>query len=205
MIKNIVFDMGGVLIRFDQKLFIQRLGVTGDDAELLRLTVFRSLEWALMDRGALDDTEAARILCTRLPERLHEPARKLVGMWDRPILPLPGMYELIEELKGLGYRIYLLSNASLRQPDYWPNIPASRFFDGALVSAFVKLVKPQPEIYRALCDKFSLKPEECYFVDDLPINIEGAHYIGMPGHVFNEDVPALRRDLIRMGVPVREA
>ena len=66
----------------------------------------------------------------------------------------------------------------------------------------MKLVKPQPEIYRLLFKKFSLKPEECFFVDDSPANVEGALYCGMTGAVFNDGVPALRKALREAGVPV---
>ena len=116
MIRNIVFDMGQVLIRFDREIFLDRVGVTDPaDREMLSREVFLSLEWSRMDRGSLADTEAAEIICRRVPERLHDAVFKLVTFWDRPILEIPGMYELIEELKGRGYGIYLLSNASLRQ------------------------------------------------------------------------------------------
>lgn len=203
MIRNIVFDMGEVLIHFDRDYFINRLGFSGEDAKKLMLEVFRSLEWAMMDRGTINEEEAGDRICARVPAHLHDAVRKLVGMWDRPILPVEGIYELIAELKGLGYPIYLLSNASLRQHDYWPRIPASRFFDGTLVSADHLLVKPQPEIYRLLYKTFDLTPEECFFIDDSPQNIEGAHFTGMPGFVFNHDVKPLRRRLRELGVPVR--
>ena len=150
MIKNILFDMGQVLIRFDQKYFIKRLGIEDVDLDLLLREVYRSVEWVQMDRGTLREEDAFRSISKRLPERLHDAAWKLICMWDRPILEVAGMYELVEELKGLGYGIYLLSNASVRQHDYWPRIPASRFFDGKLISADVHVIKPQPEIYR-LC------------------------------------------------------
>ena len=149
MIRNIVFDMGQVLIRFDRDFFIRRLGVEGDDAKLLLREVFLSLEWAQMDWGSISDEQAAVSVCARLPERLHDAAEKLVTMWDRPILPIEGMYELVEQLKAAGYGIYLLSNASVRQQDYWPRIPCSRFFDGTLVSWEVGSVKPEREIYLA--------------------------------------------------------
>ncbi|MBQ2854831.1 MAG: HAD family phosphatase [Oscillospiraceae bacterium] len=204
MIRNIVFDMGNVLIRFDRDLFITRLGIDGGDKELLKREVFRSLEWARMDRGSMTDAEAAASICRRLPEHLHDAAGKLVSMWDRPILPIPGMYELVEELKANGYGIYLLSNASYRQHDYWPRIEASRFFDGTIVSADEKVIKPQPEIYRLLLERFHLKAEECFFVDDLPANIEGALWCGIPGAVFHDDVLLLRRDLRAAGVNVAE-
>ncbi|MGM9588804.1 MAG: HAD family hydrolase [Faecousia sp.] len=204
MIRNIVFDMGNVLLYFDRDYFISRLGIEGEDKELLKREVFLSLEWARMDRGSMTDAEAAESVCRRLPEHLHEAARKLVQMWDRPILPIDGMYELIEELKAKGYGIYLLSNASFRQHDYWPRIPASRFFDGTMISADEKVVKPQPEIYRLLLERFHLQAEECFFIDDVPANIEGAFYCGIPGAVFHGDAGLLRRDLRAAGVEVAE-
>lgn len=204
MIRNIVFDMGNVLIRFDRDYFISRLGIEGEDKELLKREVFLSLEWARMDRGSMTDAEAAVSVCRRLPEHLHDAAQKLVSMWDRPILPIEGMYELIEELKANGYGIYLLSNASYRQHDYWPRIEASRFFDGTLISADEKVVKPQPEIYRLLLERFDLKAEECFFIDDVPANIEGAFWCGIPGAVFHGDAGLLRRDLRAAGVTIAE-
>lgn len=200
MIRNIVFDMGGVLIRFDRPYFIRRLGVAPEDAPILLNEVFRSLEWAQMDRGSITEAEAVERVCRRLPERLRGAAEKLITLWERPILPVEGMYELAGELKGMGYGVYLLSNASARQHEYWPRVPASRFFDGKLISADVGLVKPQPEIYRVFCDTFGLKPEECFFIDDAPANIEGAYEVGMPGFVFNDDVGALRRALRSQGL-----
>lgn len=204
MIKNIVFDMGNVLLQFTPRLFIQRLGFFGEDEELLMNQVFRSLEWARMDRGSLTESQAAESICSRLPERFHPAVHSLTDQWDRPIVPVEGMYELIEELKQAGYGIYLLSNASFRQHDYWPLIPCSRFFDGTLISADVGLVKPQTEIYDRLFHDFDLKPEECFFVDDSPANIEGAFCCGMPGAVFNNDVPALRRAMAMEGIWVRQ-
>ena len=202
MIKNIVFDMGQVLIRFDTDVFMDRIGVAPEDKPLLRREVFQSVEWSRMDRGSLTDEEAAAIIRARVPERLGEAVDKLVAMWDRPILEIPGMYELVEELKTNGYKIYLLSNASLRQHEYWPRIPCSRFFDGTLISSDVKLVKPQPEIFLLLCMKFGLRAEECFFVDDATLNCEAAHLVGMTPAVFHGDADEIREKLIAAGVNV---
>ena len=112
MIKNIVFDMGNVVIRFDPPAFIARVGVSGEDSEILMREIFQSPEWVMMDRGVLDDEGAAEALCPRVPAHLREIARKLIAFWDRPILEVAGISPLIEELKGMGCGIYLLSNAS---------------------------------------------------------------------------------------------
>ena len=154
-----------------------------------------------MDRGTLTEEEALPVFCSRLPERLHEPVRRLVMEWDQPeIIPVPGMADLVRELKARGYGIYLLSNASSRLHDYFPRIPGSECFDGIMVSGDEKLVKPQPEIYRTLFQRFGLKAEECFFVDDLPPNIEGAYICGMAGFVFHGDTAELRQALEEQGL-----
>lgn len=205
MIRNVVFDMGQVLIRFDGRYFIRRQGIPEADQELVWNQVFRSLEWMQMDRGSKTEEEAVAAILPRIPQRLQEAVRLLVTRWDEPLVPIPGMYELIQELKENGYGIYLLSNASRRQHEYWPRVPASRFFDGTLISADVHLMKPQPEIYRLLCDRFSLKAPECFFVDDSPANIEAALCCDMPGAIFHGDVAELRTQMRSAGIRVASA
>ena len=201
MIKNIIFDMGNVLIYFNRDVFLDRVGLKDpDDRELLKREVYLSLEWSRMDRGSLTDEEASEIIAQRVPERLREAVNRLVGEWDRPILPIPGMEQLIRELKANGYGIYLLSNASVRQHAYWPKVPAFDLFDGTLISADVHLVKPQPEIYELMCSTFSLRREECVFIDDATPNAEGAFFVGMPAIVFHDDVRELRNKLRALGV-----
>jgi len=200
MIQNIIFDMGGVLIQFDRAYFIRKLGVAAEDEQILQNEVFRSLEWARLDRGSMSQDDAITSMCERLPQRLHHAAADLVTKWDQPIIPMPGMIELVEELKRGGYGVYLLSNATLRQREYWPRVAASQYFDGTLISADVKLVKPQPAIYSLLCQTFGLTASECFMIDDVPQNIEGAFEAGMSGFVFNEDVTALRNALKKAGV-----
>ena len=204
MIRNIVFDMGHVLIYFSPEVFIARLGVEEKDRPLLMREVFRDKEWVQLDRGTLSEEEAVRILCGRLPKHLHEAVRELVcGWWKRPLLPVPGMAQLAGELKKMGYGIYLLSNANRQLPRYFPRIPGAEYFDGLLVSADWGLLKPQREIYEKLYEQFDLKPEECFFIDDQPANIEGAYCTGMEGAVFDGDIKRLRRKLKEAGIPVQ--
>lgn len=194
--------MGGVIIYFDRHLFISRFSVSPEDEKLLLTELFVSIEWAQMDRGSITEEDAERSICARLPGRLHEIARKLISMWDRPILPVTGMEELVRELHEKGYKIYLLSNASVRQPEYWARVPAAEFFDDTLISANIHLVKPQPEIYEYAYRKFGIRPEESVFIDDSPWNCEAALGTGMRSFVFHDDVPALRRWLGSLGVDV---
>ena len=203
MIRNILFDMGNVLIRFDRDYFIDRLGISPEDKQLLMREVFQSVEWVRMDRGSMVEKEAVEQICRRLPEHLHDAAEKLVAMWDRPILPIEGMYELVEELKHAGYGIYLLSNASLRQHEYWPRIPVHVFFDGTIISADEGVMKPDAEYYLRALKRFGLNAHECFFVDDTPPNVEGADYCGIPGAIFRGDAQLLRRQMKEAGIKLK--
>lgn len=204
MIKNILFDMGNVLIHFDRQAFLSRLDIREEEKQLLLREVFLSVEWVQMDRGTLAEPEAEARMRKRLPEYLHRAVHALVSCWDEPMLPVEGMAELVEELKGKGYRIYLLSNASIRQHDYWHKIPGWQFFDGKIISADEKVMKPHPDYYLRAMERFCLIPGECFFIDDVPANIEGALYCGIPGTVFHKDVALLRSQLRGAGVDVTE-
>ena len=204
MIKNILFDMGNVLIRFDRNVFLNRLDISEAEKQLLLREVFLSVEWVQMDRGILREETAEPLMCQRLPQHLHDAVHQLASCWDQPMLPMEGMEELIAELREKGYNIYLLSNASVRQHDYWPRIAASRFFDGKLISADEHVVKPQPEIYRLCMERFGLQAEETFFIDDVAANIEGALWCGLAGAVFYGDVARLRKDLRAAGVDIKE-
>ena len=205
--------LGQMLDRYDE---LRQKGLSGD-AALQRTTADYADIPARMRREGFEEAgahrtearwpqmteeEAAASMCSRLPERLHEQAHLLVDRWDRPILPVPGMAELVRELKEAGYGVYLLSNASYRQHEYWPRVPGSEYFDGTLISADVKLIKPCAEIYELLYSTFDLTPSECLFIDDSAPNIEGAERTGMPGIVFHGDADELRGEMKAFGVKV---
>lgn len=196
MIKNIIFDMGNVLIAFNPKEIIQRVHVDEKDAELLENTIFLSQEWVDLDSGSRTEDEICEKIKKKLPERLHDTMNRLITKWDEPLVEIEGMEKLVKEIKEKGYKIYLLSNASSRQKEYWDRISASKYFDGTLISADEKMMKPYPVIYHRLFEKFSIKPEESFFIDDSKDNIAAGERLGMPGVVFDGDAEELRKILI---------
>lgn len=203
MIRNIVFDMGNVIIRFDPEKFMLREGLTDpEDRKILNREMFSSVEWAQMDMGVETEETFEPKLIARIPERLREAAGKLLNNWAFPGEMIPGMEELVKRLKEAGYGIYLLSNASKRQPKYWNQLPVSKLFDGTLISAFVKTVKPCPAIYRLFTEEFNLNEEECIFIDDAPINVAAAVSCGWAGIVFHGDSAELERKLNDAGVKI---
>lgn len=203
MIRNIIFDMGQVLIRWTPTQIASLLELPAKDVQMVERELLRSVEWILLDRGTITEADAVESVCARLPEHLHDGVRQLVtGWWNWPLVPVDGMAQLVRELKSMGYGIYLLSNASSRLHEFFNRIPGAECFDGKLVSADHGLLKPQSEIYWTLYAQFALNPAECVFVDDLPSNVDGAMLTGMTGLVFHGDVSRLRRELRALGVGV---
>ena len=203
MIKNVIFDMGQVLIHWRPDMFTAQFELDKEEEALLMKEVFKNREWPQLDRGTISEEDATASVCTRLPEKLHPMAERIIfDWWQRPLVPMEGMEALIQEIKENGYKIYLLSNASIRLREYFHRIPGSQYFDGQLVSAEEKLLKPQHEIYETLFERFDLVPEECFFIDDSPYNIEGAYLCGMAGAVFHGDVEELRQNLKKAGIMI---
>ena len=203
MIKNILFDMGQVLVRWDPPRFTRRLGLGAEDARMLEREVFGDAEWVQLDRGAISDRDAWKAMCARLPERLHDAVWELMTRWDDARIEVEGTCEIVRELHEKGYGLYLLSNASLRHHEYWPKFPASEFFRGhVMISAEWGLLKPDPAFYEKAFELFSLDRSECVFIDDNPVNVESARRVGLDAIVFHDDAALLRRRLRERGVDI---
>ena len=204
MIRQVVFDMGNVLIKWDPDEIIARLGVTGEDARRLRREVFDCDEWVTMDRGTMSQDEGLARILQRLPQELHGAAERCVrDWWKAELVHIEGVEALIREIHALGYGLYILSNATSFLHDYFDRLPAHECFRGLVVSADEKLLKPQHEIFERFLERFKLDPAECFFIDDSPLNIDGARCAGIRGTVFFRDMARLRRDLNEAGIPVR--
>ena len=199
MIRSIIFDMGNVLRDFSPMRSILPY-VTGPDAELIARELFGKEEWRGLDRGTITYGEAARLCKARIPQRLHGKVDEILDHWHEYMPEDPEMAEVCRRLKENGYRLYLLSNASVRFEAYRNEFQALKHFDGAIVSAFYQAVKPDEKIYRILFDTYSLKPEECFFVDDNPENVAAGRRLAMPGHVFTGDLNAMMADFAAYGI-----
>lgn len=195
MIKNIVFDMGNVLFDFKPDLYLEKFASNEEDRGILKRDVFHSIEWVNTDTGEMTVQQAFESAKKNIPERLHENAKNMFFNWIDFIDPNKEMEELIKEIKEKGYNIYLLSNTSEYYQVFKEKIPAIKYFDGEFVSAEHKMIKPYPDIYEKFLDLFSLNAEECFFVDDLPLNIRGARKAGINATVFHGDVNRLRSEM----------
>ena len=191
--------MGGVLIDFN---FDRTLGECYPEKyhSIINELVFKNNVWHRMDGGFERSDDVIERVVPNLPEEVRPLMTEMISDFYPYMPPIDGMENLIKRLKKAGYNVYLLSNATPRFFDRYLDIPALTLMDGYFISALYKLLKPQREIYEAFCNKFSVKAEECFFIDDMPQNIQGAKDYGMSGFVFNKNISALEEALNAVGV-----
>ena len=192
MIKNIVFDMGQVLIQFKDECTIYPF-VPVADRELVASVVLDREYWDALDIGAITDAEVVEKIKGRLPQRLWAAAEECYYGIVVNTPETEGMADLIRDVKArFGIKCYLLSNINQHFADNYQQSSILRLMDGCVFSAPLKMVKPQPEIYQHMLDKFAIDPKETVFVDDRIENVEAAEKFGIIGYVFDGDVEKLK-------------
>lgn len=198
MIKNIVFDMGMVLIDFAPIKVCQKFTGNAQDAAAVANALFDSQEWFLVDMGAITEDALLSAAQKRLDtEAQKEAASQCLRHWhDYALTPKSGMAQVVKMVKDKGCGVYLLSNTSTRVHAFKHIIPGIELFDGTVISVEEKCGKPDREIYERLFKKYALIPEECFFIDDVQANIDGAKSCGMAGYCFADgDVERLKQVL----------
>lgn len=198
MIKNIVFDIGKVLVDFKWEEIFREVGGTDEEVKVFGENFINGI-WNELDRGVMDEEDVIKLIQEKNPEI----ADKVSLFWDRIIDTIESYSysrPLIQELKDRGFKVYLLTNypRSLFISSVEQKFDFYDLVDGEVVSARVKHTKPEKEIYEILFDKYSLIPEECVFMDDKLANVETANLLGMNAFVFTnfEEAKAKLEDII---------
>ena len=191
MIKNIVFDFGNVLVRFDPEYMTRQYIKDDLDVSLMSEVLFDRLYWDKLDRGDITDGEVVEQSCKRLPERLHGAVADIYYNWIYNIPEIDGMREIVERVRQSGRGVFLLSNICHYFADRADEISIIKDFDGYVFSARAGAVKPEPKIFEYLCRECGILPEETLFIDDNAVNIEGAKRFGIHTYLFNGDATAL--------------
>lgn len=205
-IRNIIFDMGNVVCDYNAARIVEELPIDPANKEAVLSELFRSPQWILMDAGFYSEEEVMEAIRPRLlaypgaNERVLEDAQFALDHWFEHFPPIPETLEIVKALKEAGYRIYLLSNANSRFPQYQDRVEAFSYMDGLFVSCFYHCMKPEPEIYETMLKTFGLTAEECVFIDDNATNVAGGIICGIKGIVYQQDPEALKMELINLGI-----
>lgn len=195
-IRNVVFDMGNVLLNWDAYQPCMRYAQDPALAKKLFEAIFADPDWCrLTDSGIMTD----KAYFEQVKQKFDDPAeRALIDLLYRDydvdaLSPVKKSEKLVEELLDKGYHLFLLSNAGFRFREYLYKIRNIERFDGVVISAEVDMLKPDVKIYNYLCDTYGIKPEETLFVDDLPENIQGAKNAGWQGFLYDtQDADGVR-------------
>jgi putative hydrolase of the HAD superfamily len=200
VIKNVIFDVGNVFVQWSPNEIVERCFNLrkGSDENLQRAeTLFRNPLWLSLNRGELTQGEAEQAYQAQFGLSAEQTERLFFHIMDHLEL-IDGTEEVAHRLRKAGYRVFALTDnvseivAHLRnRHQFW------KVFEGAVISAEIGLLKPDPAIFRHAMEKFNLLAEETVFFDDVKANVDGASSVGMKARLFTmpsrciEDLQAL--------------
>ena len=200
MIKNIILDVGKVLVEWDPKGAFEKIGLDEQTAKAVADATINTSIWIETDRGVWSDEQILSALCENAPEYKEE-VKKFWDHIDLAIEQFPYTKEWISGMKKEGLHVYILSNYGKKTFELTKDTALDflPLTDGAIFSYIVKQIKPDLEIYEILLNQYKLKPEECVFIDDRMENIEGAKKAGIHGICF-ETIEQVKEELKQYNV-----
>ena len=192
MIRNIIFDIGGVLLDYNPKTYLDKLNIEESKRRKLNNIIFHNQKWKDCLNGFITNSELIEYL---VKENLkYKTQIEQILSKDNLKYMLPPKQEMIEYCKTLKqkkYKIYLCSNITKDTYNYIKdNFEIIQIADGGVFSCFENVSKPNADIYHKLIEKYNLNKQESIFIDDTERNIISSNNIGLKGILFNniEDI-----------------
>ncbi len=199
LVKNIVFDIAGVLLRYDPVSYLEKFTDNRGEAEKLAKITFLSPDWEELDRGLINRDEIMRRLSEKHPD-FKDSIKRAISSWPQMLEPIEENINLAKKLRENNYPLYLLSN--FPEEGYEDTKARFDFFDifkGGVVSGEITYLKPEGEIFQVLLEKFTLDPEHTVFIDDTEENARAAEEHGIIG-VHYDGETGLEEKLRRLNV-----
>ena len=185
MIKNVIFDIGNVLMDFRWDDYMLKLH-KNDAAKIkaINAAIWEKGYWPALDRGEITGAEATEKAVAVAPTLEKEIRETLAGA-GKAMHKFDYAIPWLKELKEMGQRVYYLSNYSEFAMQANPGVlDFMPYMDGGVFSCFVKLIKPNKAIYQTITEKYRLNPAECIFTDDMPENVRAAQEYGFNAVLF---------------------
>ena len=199
MIRNIIFDFGAVLVDWNPRyLYLPYFGGDEQKTEWF-LTEVCPYVWNTTVDAGRDTQDAMQERIALYPEWEKE-IRMYYGEWIKMMGgELPGMCDLLKELKAAGYRLYGLTNWSRETFPKIADWPVFQQLEGYVVSGAERIKKPDQRLYRILIERFGIDPAESIFIDDSQANLDGGEAVGIRGVLF-ESPEQIRLKLKEIGI-----
>lgn len=199
MITTIIFDIGNVLVDFTWREHYKSFGYDDEMVERIARATVLNPTWNEIDRGVMEEEDIIQEFVKTDPE-IEQDIRKVLRDVSTIVARNDYAIPWIQELKSKGYRTLYLSNFSLKaETECAASLDFIPYMDGGILSYREKVIKPMPEIYQLLIDRYELVPEECVFMDDTPANLAGAEKFGIHTIHFQNQAQAIG-ELRKLGV-----
>ena len=189
ILKNLVFDMGNVLIEWNSEKILKAITEDIHLQDLLRKEVFETGLWVETDEGVKTREEVIEIVTGKLGEDYRNEITQLLRYWYKYVDVFTKVQDRIIELSKSGYSIYILSNTAYTFYDLVKEgyLPAASIAKGIVLSCEEKVLKPNEKIYNILLERYNLDSHDTLFFDDLSENIWGAARCGINGFVVENE------------------
>ena len=176
--KNIIFDIGMVLVDFHWRTTMQKLGIPENVIDTLDRSMVNHPLWNHFDLDDIPESELIQKFKELSPE-CSEYIDLFMNNLDDVVDMFPDADKWLKSLKDRGYHVYLLSNYPRRLfALHTPRFHFLPYTDGRVVSYECHITKPDERIYQRLSSKYNLIPEECIFLDDRQANLDAAEKLG---------------------------
>ena len=194
MIKNLVFDLGNVLIEWNSEKILTYFEPEKERQQVLRQVIFESGVWHQTDRGERSLKEACEEVLAQLDVSYHSAVKNILYHWYEVVHVYSGLQERIRLWSDQGYRIYILSTTCeifyhIEKAGLLPIYP---LLPGYILSSEVGVVKPEAEIYHKLLKKYNLNPVESVFIDDIQANLDTAAELGFEAILSTSETENIR-------------
>lgn len=193
-INTVIFDIGNVIVRWAPSEIIRLTFGDTTNSDVLVSKIFGGDIWRALNMGLLSEEQAKVELMKKFGTEFHLTPTLLDGLFyyvKETQIPLYRSIALLQRLAAAGYRLFALTDnvheimAFLKQRyDFW------QLFEGIVVSADIGLMKPDKEIFLHLSRTYDVPPQQAVFMDDVPMNVEGARLAGFQAFCFQNSTQA---------------
>ncbi len=204
MIRNIIFDVGNVLFKYDPSYIISSLLPKTSKKDFYLNELFLSDLWQKLDRGDLTENNVVSILKKefKLESKDETDIRTLINEFPDYLIPNDQTIQIFKALSKK-YNIYILSNFQTKPfQRLHKNYDFFNISKGIILSNDIMMKKPELGIYDYLVTKYRLQPNECLFIDDLDENITSAKRILLNGIVYKSS-DQLKKELNKYSINLK--
>ena len=205
MIRNIIFDLGNVIINYNQEQIINNFTKKEEEIKYIYDEIFHAPEWELMDLGNITNDEATEVINKRNKFKYQKLTDNFLHEWYKKQEINRDIVEIAKKLKKNGYKLFVLSNMANLTYEYFKNDEFFSLCTGIIISAHEHLIKPDEKVFRLLLDRYKLNAEECLFIDDDPSeqNYKTANKIGIQGRrIIPNQAEDVRKLLLEFNIEI---